>query len=50
MSPRPGRVTTIIEVPFGTVRGLSVKRDPRFLDLVDEIEELLQTRPEVRSA
>jgi NitT/TauT family transport system ATP-binding protein len=50
MSPRPGRVTTIIDVPFGTVRGPSVKRDPRFLDLVDEIEELLQTRPADRSA
>jgi len=31
-------------VPFGTTRGPSVKRDPRFLDLVDEMEDLLQTR------
>jgi len=45
MSPRPGRVTTTIDVPFGATRGPSVKRDARFLDLVDEIEELLQTRP-----
>jgi len=44
MSPRPGRVTTVIDVPFGTTRGPSVKRDPRFLDLVDEMEDLLQTR------
>jgi NitT/TauT family transport system ATP-binding protein len=50
MSPRPGRVTTTIDVPFGKVRGPGVKRDPRFLDLVDEIEELLQTRPAEVSA
>jgi len=46
MTPRPGRIATTIEVPFGAVRGPSVKRDARFLDLVDEIEDLLQTRPE----
>ncbi len=49
MTPRPGRVATTIEVPFGSARGPGVKRDPRFLDLVDEIEELLQTRPEEKS-
>ena len=46
MTPRPGRIATTIEVPFGAVRGPTVKRDPRFLDLRDEIEDLLQTRPE----
>ena len=45
MSPRPGRVATTIDVPFGTARGPSVQRDARFLDLVDEIEDLLLTRP-----
>ena len=48
MTPRPGRVRTTIDVPFGTVRGPNVKRDARFLDLVDEIEDLLQTRPRNR--
>ncbi len=46
MTPRPGRIATTIAVPFGAVRGPTVKRDARFLDLVDEIEDLLQTRPE----
>ncbi|MEM9612010.1 MAG: ABC transporter ATP-binding protein [Actinomycetota bacterium] len=41
MTPNPGRVAEIIEVPFGPARGPMTKRDPRFLDLVDEIEELL---------
>ena len=43
MTPRPGRVAEVVEVPFGTARGPGVKRDPRFLDLVDEIEDLLHT-------
>lgn len=30
-----------ILVPFGDSRGPSVKRDPRFLDLRDELGELL---------
>ncbi len=42
MTPHPGRVADIIDIPFGDVRGPSVKRDPRFLDLVDEIEDTLR--------
>jgi hypothetical protein len=30
-----------ITVPFGDVRGPHIQRDPRFLDLRDEIEDLL---------
>jgi NitT/TauT family transport system ATP-binding protein len=41
LSPRPGRVTDVIDVPFGTNRGPHIKRDPRFLDLRDELSELL---------
>jgi len=41
---RPGRVATVIDVPFGRDRGPTVKRDPRFLDLRDEIEHLLATQ------
>jgi NitT/TauT family transport system ATP-binding protein len=39
----PGRVRTVIDVPFGASRGPAVKRDPRFLDLRDEIEDLLDS-------
>ena len=38
---RPGRVAEEITVPFGASRGPSVLRDPRFLDLREEIEDLL---------
>jgi NitT/TauT family transport system ATP-binding protein len=38
---RPGRVAEEIDVPFGASRGPSVLRDPRFLDLREEIEDLL---------
>jgi NitT/TauT family transport system ATP-binding protein len=38
---RPGRVADEITVPFGASRGPSVLRDPRFLDLREEIEDLL---------
>lgn len=44
LTPRPGRVATVIDVPFGRDRGPTVKRDPRFLDLRDEIEHLLSTQ------
>ena len=42
-SSRPGRVAEEVEVPFGAVRGAGIQRDPRFLDLRDEIQELLLT-------
>ncbi len=41
LSSRPGRVQSVIEVPFGPGRSPATKRDPRFLDLRDEIEDLL---------
>ena len=45
LSARPGRVAAEIEVPFGSARGPDVQRDARFLDLRDEVEDLLSTRP-----
>ena len=39
----PGRVRTTVDVPFGASRGPTVKRDPRFRDLRDEIEDLLDS-------
>jgi ABC-type nitrate/sulfonate/bicarbonate transport system ATPase subunit len=46
LSSHPGRVIEDIDVPFGGNRGPSVLRDPRFLDLRDEIQELLTTQVE----
>jgi len=43
LASHPGRVRTVIDVPFGASRGPAVKRDPRFLDLRDEIEDLLDS-------
>jgi ABC-type nitrate/sulfonate/bicarbonate transport system ATPase subunit len=43
LSSHPGRVVEDIVVPFGANRGPLVMRDPRFLDLRDEIQELLTT-------
>ncbi|MDY7103054.1 MAG: ABC transporter ATP-binding protein [Actinomycetota bacterium] len=45
LESRPGRVDTVVDVPFGNNRGPTVKRDARFLDLRDEIEDLLVTTP-----
>ena len=41
LSARPGRVSAVIDVPFGRDRGPLVRREPRFLDLRDDIEDLL---------
>jgi NitT/TauT family transport system ATP-binding protein len=41
LAARPGRVAEVVDVPFGTDRGPAVKRDPRFLDLRDELADLL---------
>jgi NitT/TauT family transport system ATP-binding protein len=41
MAARPGRVAEVVTVPFGTQRGPTIMRDPRFLDLRDELSDLL---------
>ncbi len=41
MAPSPGHVAEIVDVPFGPDRGPLVKRDRRFLDLRDELGDLL---------
>lgn len=41
LASHPGRVIAEIEVPFGPAHGPEVTRDPRYLDLRDEIEDLL---------
>jgi NitT/TauT family transport system ATP-binding protein len=42
MSPRPGRVVGIVDVPFEDPREMEVMRDQRFVDLVFEIREMLK--------
>jgi len=41
LSSRPGRVAEEVAIPFGARRGPLVLRDPRYLDLRDEIEDRL---------
>jgi NitT/TauT family transport system ATP-binding protein len=41
MSARPGRIAEEVVVPFGRSRGPGIKRDPRFLDLRDELSDQL---------
>jgi NitT/TauT family transport system ATP-binding protein len=42
LSSRPGRVADVVDVPFGRSRGPDVRRDQRFLDIEDEIGDLLR--------
>jgi NitT/TauT family transport system ATP-binding protein len=42
MSARPGRVKDIFRVPFARPRNLSLKRDPRFLELEDSVWKLIE--------
>jgi NitT/TauT family transport system ATP-binding protein len=41
LAARPGRVAAIVDIPFGANRGPNTKRDPRFLDLRDELADLI---------
>jgi NitT/TauT family transport system ATP-binding protein len=42
MSPRPGRIKEIFRVPFGRPRDISLKRDPKFLEIEDAIWRLVE--------
>jgi NitT/TauT family transport system ATP-binding protein len=42
MSPRPGRMAGIIDVPLGPERDMEVMREQRFIDAVFGVRELLQ--------
>ena len=46
MSARPGRVKGIFEIPFERPRPLTLKRDPRFLQLEDAIWQLVEETPD----
>jgi NitT/TauT family transport system ATP-binding protein len=43
LASHPGRVVADIDVPFGGGHDSGITRDPRYLDLRDEIEDLLGT-------
>ena len=46
MSARPGRIKDIFSVPFDRPRNLSLKRDPRFLELEDAVWKLIEEESE----
>jgi len=47
MSPRPGRIKDVFKVPFDRPRILSLKRDPKFLEIEDAIWQLVEEKPEL---
>jgi NitT/TauT family transport system ATP-binding protein len=46
MTARPGRVKGVFDVPFTRPRPLSLKRDPAFLRIEDQIWQLVEESPE----
>jgi NitT/TauT family transport system ATP-binding protein len=46
MSGRPGTVKGIFAIPFERPRPLSLKRDPRFLQIEDAIWQMVEEKPE----
>jgi NitT/TauT family transport system ATP-binding protein len=48
MTSRPGQVKAVVEVDIPRPRDLSVKRTPRFLELIDEIWKMIEE--EVKAA
>ena len=41
LAARPGRVVEVVNIPFGSSRGPTIKRDRRFLNVRDELADLL---------
>jgi NitT/TauT family transport system ATP-binding protein len=44
MSPRPGRIETIMPIDMPRPRGLAARKDPRFTEAVDTITEIFLER------
>ncbi|MBI1244753.1 MAG: ATP-binding cassette domain-containing protein [Alphaproteobacteria bacterium] len=44
MSPRPGRIETIMDVDMPRPRGLTARKDPRFVAIADAITEIFLER------
>jgi len=46
MSARPGRVKDVFKIPFDRPRTLSLKREPKFLEIEDAIWTLVEEKPD----
>ena len=46
MSARPGRLKQVFEIPFDRPRNLTLKRDPKFLEIEDRIWQLIEEESE----
>lgn len=44
MTPRPGRLETILDIPLGRPRGIAARRQPAFAEAVDAITEIFLAR------
>ena len=44
LSPRPGRLKDVVTIPFERPRPLSLKREPRFLEVEDAIWQLVEEK------
>jgi NitT/TauT family transport system ATP-binding protein len=44
MSARPGRIREVLTIPFERPRPLSLKREPRFLEMEDAIWRLVEDK------
>jgi NitT/TauT family transport system ATP-binding protein len=42
MSPRPGRIASVVPIDLGRPRTVETREDPRFFELVTEVRELLR--------
>jgi NitT/TauT family transport system ATP-binding protein len=49
MSPRPGRITDVIDVPFGGKRGVGLRESPEFFERVTAVREALHGAPVERA-
>ncbi|CAL4858947.1 ABC transporter ATP-binding protein [Microbacterium sp. MM2322] len=49
MSPRPGRITEIVDVPFGVERPDLLRESPEFFQKVTEVREALHGAPVARA-
>jgi len=49
MSPRPGRITHVVDIPLGESRGEGLREDPAFFERVTAVREALHGTPVTRA-